>query len=190
MIQVGDGVQVGKFQGTLQDAINELISSIKTKDEKRQGILAEWLHTWSSYLQKEDRFTPEWLMPYKRGMIVYLQMGFNIGSETGGTRYGIVVENNNNPKSGTVVIVPLSSLTHGKKRETLHDSEVYLGKVIPWDENGVESYAKVLQIRAVSKMRIIKPKDRAHQIAKISSAQMDEIDEKIKKYFTKALDGM
>lgn len=181
---------MSKFQGSLQDAIKELVASIGTKDAKRQSILAEWIHTWSVYLKQETSFNPSRSIPLKRGMIVYLHMGFNIGSETGGVRYAVVIENNNNPKNGTVVVVPLSSLSHGKTRENLHDSEVYLGNVVPWDTNGTESYAKVMQIRAVSKLRIIHPKDKNESkiIAKITSAQMDIIDEKIKKYFTRALD--
>lgn len=185
-----EGVVLSKFQGSLQDSIKELIASIGTKDAKRQGILAEWIHVWSVYLKQETSFDPSRFVPLKRGMIVYLHMGFNIGSETGGVRYAVVVENNNNPKSGTVVVVPLSSLSHGKTRESLHDSEVYLGNVVPWDSNGTESYAKVMQIRAVSKLRIIHPKSktRSKAPAKITSAQMDVIDEKIRKYFTKTLD--
>lgn len=175
------------FKGSLKDAFNELEKEIKRKDEKRQSILATWIHTWSSYLHQEVSFKPEWLIPYRRGMIVHLNMGFNVGSETGGARYAVVVENNNNPKNNTVTVIPLSSLSHGKTREKLHHSEVYLGKIIP-DDNQTESYAKVLQIRAVSKLRIIKPRRKQHGIISLSSQQMDEIDEKIRECFTKVLD--
>lgn len=121
-------------------------------------------------------------------MVVYLNLGFNIGSETGGTRYAVIIENNNNQRSGTVVVIPISSIHNGKDKSSLHESEVYLGHVIPWDEECKEGYAKILQIRNVSKMRIILPKHSKNQIAYISSDKMDEIDKAIIKYLTKRLD--
>jgi mRNA-degrading endonuclease toxin of MazEF toxin-antitoxin module len=172
---------VEKNKVTLQSAFDDLLNSIMHKDEKRQGILATWISTWSKYLQFEDSFQPERLMPYKRGMVLLVNLGFNIGSETGGTRYVVVVENNNNPKNNTIVVVPISSLTHGKRREKLHHSEVYIGRILENDET--ESYAKVLQIRAISKLRIIKPKSKDDKPIRLSAQVMDEIDAKISECF-------
>ena len=173
---------MGKKDITLQEALDELSKAIEGKDLKRQGILATWLSTWSRYLRYEEKFQPERLMPYKRGMVLHVDMGFNIGSETGGTRYVVVVENNNNPKSNTVVVVPISSLTHGKTKEKLHHSEVYLGHVFEGSE--VESYAKVLQIRAISKLRIIKPKRKNDVPIRLNAQTMKEIDAKICECFS------
>jgi len=167
----------------LQAAFSKALQAIKHKDTHRQEILANWIQTWSSYLDHEDTFSPNRLVPYKRGMIIHVNMGFNLGSETGGTRYAVVIENNNNPKNNTLVVIPLSSMSDGKTKDDLHRSEVFLGKVIPG--SNVESYAKVLQIRAISKLRIIKPKRKSDGVIRVDAPKLDEIDQKIIECFVK-----
>ena len=167
----------------LEEAFEKALQAIKHKDEKRQAILATWIQTWSSYLDHEDSFSPDRLIPYKRGMIIHVNMGFNLGSETGGTRYALVIENNNNPKNNTLVVIPISSMSKGKTEKDLHRSEVFLGNVIPG--SSAESYAKVLQIRAISKLRIIKPKRKADGVIRIDANKLTEIDKKIIECFVK-----
>lgn len=164
-------------------SLSNLSNSILTKSPEKQQILSEWLTLWSTYLRHEDTFNPCFLIPYKRGMIVHAHFGFNVGSEIGGARYAVVVENNNNPASSNVVVVPISSLSPEQTPETLHPSEVYLGCVIPGSDK--ESYATVLQIRPISKMRIIRPKKKEHGIIRLPADKLDEIDNKIIQYFTK-----
>ncbi|MBR0598590.1 type II toxin-antitoxin system PemK/MazF family toxin [Sinanaerobacter chloroacetimidivorans] len=157
-------------------------SIIRNRGVKVTSIMSEWLAVWSKYLRFEQSFSPQRLIPYKRGTILHVHFGFNVGSEIGGSHYCIVMENNNNPESKTIVIMPLSSLSHGKTKESLHHSEVYLGKIIPWEQK--ESYAMPLQIRAISKLRIIKPKIKSDSIAKINAEQLTELDNKLKQLFT------
>lgn len=152
-------------------------------DPKQQHIMVEWLEVWCKYLGFEKTFIPAKLKYYKRGDIVLAHFGFNVGSELGGTHYAVIVENNNNKASNTVVVVPLSSLADDKTESDLHKSEVYLGKVLP--DSDKLSYAKPLQIRAISKLRIIKPKTNKDAQYTISGEQLQQIDDKIKELFTK-----
>ena len=46
---------------------------------------------------------------YKRGDIVKLNFGFNIGSEYGGLHYAIVINNKNPHSSSVVTVIPLTS---------------------------------------------------------------------------------
>ena len=109
--------------------------------------------------------------------------GFNVGSELGGAHYAVVVENNNNNASNTLVVVPLSSLADGKTESDLHKSEVYLGKILPGSDK--LSYAMPLQIRAISKLRIIKPKTKNDGQYRINGSQLQMIDNKVMELFTK-----
>ncbi|MFV0351441.1 MAG: type II toxin-antitoxin system PemK/MazF family toxin [Oscillospiraceae bacterium] len=118
-------------------------------------------------------------MKYKRGDIVLVEMGYNVGNEQGGKRYAVVIEKN--PVAQPVVtIVPIATLGGTKTRERLHESEVFLGEVLP----GADSYAIPLHARAISKLRIIKPKA-PPALAKLSVEQLDAIDAVIASYFTK-----
>lgn len=152
-------------------------------EPKQQHIMAEWLDTWSKYISFEKGFMPQRLKYYKRGEIVLAHFGYNVGSELGGTHFAVVVENNNNKSNSNVAVVPLSSLDDGKTEKDLHCSEVYLGKVIPNSDK--LSYARPMQIRAISKLRIIKPKFPSDSTYKISAEQLSEIDKMIIKLFTK-----
>ncbi|MCH5297825.1 MAG: type II toxin-antitoxin system PemK/MazF family toxin [Ruminococcus sp.] len=156
---------------------------IKSLHPKQQHIMVEWLDEWCKYLSFEKSFVPQKLKFYKRGDIVLAHFGYNIGSELGGTHYAVVVEKDNNKASNTVTVVPLSSLADDKTQEDLHKSEVYLGKIFPNSDK--QSYAKPLQIRAVSKIRIIKPKTTKDNQYKLNGSQLQQIDDKIKELFTK-----
>lgn len=170
-------------EAKLDAALKELKSAIIKLSAKQQNIISEWLFVWARYLNFEKTFKPERLKYYKRGDIVHLHLGFNVGNEQGGAHYAVVVDNNNNRASGCVVVVPISSLESGKDADSLHGSEVFLGKIIPGSD--IESYAQPLQIRCVSKLRIIKPKGEKDTSYSLSAEQMDNIDRKITEIFTK-----
>ncbi len=167
----------------LDNTLSVVEKMIKDLPPKQQHIMSEWLMVWSKYMAFEKTFQPEKLRYYKRGEIVLAHFGFNTGSELGGPHYAVIVEKNNNNKNNTVVVVPLSSLDTGKSKKDLHHSEVYLGKILPGSDK--ESYAMPAQIRAVSKLRIIKPKTPVDFVYKITSEQLQQIDDKIKALYTK-----
>jgi mRNA-degrading endonuclease toxin of MazEF toxin-antitoxin module len=161
--------------------MSNLAKVILTLDHKQQHIISEWMTTWGQYLAFEKSFEPQRLIYYKRGDVVLAHLGYNVGSEQGGIRYAVVVENKNNKTDGVVVVVPISSLEDGRAIEDLHRTEVFLGKLI----DGVDCYAKPLQIRPISKLRIIKPKYKEHKKTVVSGGLLDKIDEQIKLSFTK-----
>ena len=61
-------------------------------------------------LEYESSFNASKFPKYKKGQIVKVNLGFNIGSEEGGLHYAIVIENTNYVKSPTLNIVPLTSI--------------------------------------------------------------------------------
>ena len=82
------------------------------------------------------------------------------------------------------MVVPLTSLGSGKTAADIAKADLYLGAgVIPWTQ--VETIAKPSQIRAISKMRIIKPLKKGDQWARLTPAQLDLIDERIKQTIIK-----
>ncbi len=169
------------------DEINSVVDKIKKTIKllplKQQRILKEWLDVWCRYIGFEKTFEPQKLRYYKRGEIVLAHFGYNVGSELGGTHYAVVVENNNNRSNNTVTVVPISSMADNKSVDDLHHSEVFLGEIIPGSDK--LSYAMPLQIRAVSKLRIIKPKKTSDGTYKVTSEQLTEIDNKIIALFTR-----
>ena len=66
---------------------------------------------------------------YKRGSIIKANLGFNIGNEEGGLHYCIVLDKSNALSSGTLTVIPLTSIKESKKynNSTLNlGSEIYI----------------------------------------------------------------
>ncbi|MCW1052658.1 type II toxin-antitoxin system PemK/MazF family toxin [Streptococcus anginosus] len=63
----------------------------KAKAEK----ISYWVSDWIKYLEREENFSPNKMLKYKRGSIVKVHLGFNVGSEEGGLHYAIVIDANN-----------------------------------------------------------------------------------------------
>ena len=102
-------------------------ASEDTKQNKQASLLSYWLYDYMRMLKKEKTFDPRKLKRYKRGEIVKVHLGYNIGSEQGGLHYAIVLDKNNSPSDQTITIVPLSSV---KNNKPLHRSKVLLGDTI------------------------------------------------------------
>lgn len=163
----------------LDRVLDFLRNVVKSKDDKTKRILIEWIGVWGKYLQWEESFEPAKLRTYKRGEVIFVNFGFNVGDEYGGVHYAVVIENNNK-LNGNIIVVPLTSLD---SKKTLYKSEIDLGKVIPW--NNKNTVAKVEAIRSISKIRIIKPKKGTDSVVRLKGDLMDLIDRKIVEIFTK-----
>ena len=94
---------------------------------KKAHLLSYWIKDYVRMISFEEKFEPTRNIAYKRGNIVKIQFGFNIGSEYGGLHYGIVLDNNNSHNSPVVTVIPLTSAREGRE---LHKNSVNLGNDI------------------------------------------------------------
>lgn len=94
---------------------------------KKANLLSYWIKDYVRMISFEEKFEPTRNISYKRGNIVKIQFGFNIGSEYGGLHYGIVLDNNNAHNSPVVTVIPLTSAREGRG---LHSNSVDLGNDI------------------------------------------------------------
>lgn len=110
--------------------LNDLLESYISDKEKlrKADLLSKWLKDYVNYLKFEDIFDPKRNISYKRGNIVKVNLGFNLGSELGGVHYAIIIDNNNKRSCDTVTILPLSSVKENSKiyeRDLLIGNEFY-----------------------------------------------------------------
>jgi len=168
---------------SLDDAIAELKSSVMLEDQKHQVMLAEWIAEWSYYLKYEKTFDPNKLIAYKRGLIVHINLGYNVGAEYGGYHYGIVAEQNNAMSDRNVIVLPLTSTAIGTPVSSVHENDV----LIDTDCIGNSSWSivKISSIRSVSKIRITAPIYPKQRKLFIDEKYLDEIDKKIIAQLTK-----
>ena len=87
---------------------------IELSEYKKSNLLAYWITDFSNYHDNEKTFDIKQLKTFKRGDIIKVNLGFNIGNELGGLHYCIVLNKNDNPYSGTLNIIPLTSQKKNK----------------------------------------------------------------------------
>lgn len=105
--------------------LDELISSDNSTESKKADLISYWLKDFQTYLSQETSFEPARLKSYKRGDVVKVNLGFNVGSEQGGLRYAIVLDKDNKHNAKTITVIPLTSQ---KEEKQIYERDVLLGK--------------------------------------------------------------
>lgn len=112
---------------SLDMRIQGLIDNGDPIDLKRADLLSFWIKTYSGYLKQEKTFDPNYLINYRKGDIVKINLGYRIGNEEGGLHFGVVMDVNNSKRSGIITIVPLTSTKPGK---VPHKDSVGIGREV------------------------------------------------------------
>lgn len=94
---------------------------------KKANLISYWIKDYVRMINFEEKFDPTKNIAYKRGNIVKVDFGFNIGAEYGGLHYGVVLDNENARNSPVVTVIPLTSTKSGKET---HFNSVELGNEI------------------------------------------------------------
>ena len=115
----------------LNDMLENYIKDSTPEALKKVDLLSYWIKDYSRYIKQEETFDSSRLPRYKRGSIVRVNFGFNVGKEFGGLHLAVVIDNDNKRNSDVITVVPLSS-TDGK---IVHERNVDLG---------VELYSKII----------------------------------------------
>ena len=113
---------IKKLNNTLEKFINDPTPKAG-KHLKKANLISYWLESYSTYLEWEETFDPKRIIAYKRGDVIKVDFGFNIGSEHGGLHYAVVLDKYNKHNSPVVTVVPLSSGT----KDSVYERDVFLG---------------------------------------------------------------
>ena len=109
---------------SLNKLLEAYIASPAEKHIKKAHLISYWIKDYTKFLDFEEKFDPTRNIAYKRGNIVKVNFGFNIGSEYGGLHYGVVLDNHNDHSSPVLTVIPLTSL---KENKAIHANSVDLG---------------------------------------------------------------
>lgn len=92
-------------------ATSNLIDVYKGAEKKNRKIkyLPEWLDFYTKQLLQENNKKFKLYPTYKRGTIIYVNLGSNIGNEFSGNHFCVVLDKNDNSKKTTITVIPLSS---------------------------------------------------------------------------------
>lgn len=111
----------------LNKMLESFINDSSGRHLKKANLISYWLKDYVNLINFEEKFEPTKNIAYKRGNIVKLNFGFNVGSEYGGLHYGVVLDNRNSHNSPVLTVIPLTSVKDGK---TIHSNSVELGNEI------------------------------------------------------------
>lgn len=114
---------------------------------------------------------------FKRGEIIKVNFGINIGSELSNVHFAIVINSDDNNNVDNITVLPLTSKS-GYKR-------IYLGNILkPFIEDkryNKNTYALITQITTISKKKIFNNNIKCH----CSKNTLDIINKEIIEYLTK-----
>ena len=111
----------------LNKYLDSLIASENANLKSKSDKISYWLEDWTTFLDFETHFSPMSLRRYKRGEVIKVHLGFNVGSEEGGLHYAVVIDKNNEKSSPVVTVVPLTSVKSHTDITKLKSGSVFLG---------------------------------------------------------------
>lgn len=112
--------------------LDDLISEENEKSFLKADKISYWLEDWMNYLKLEESFECRKIPKLKRGSVVKVHLGFNIGNEEGGLHYAIVLDNNNALGHSLITIVPLTSVKPKTNLKNLYDNQLFIGNELYW----------------------------------------------------------
>ena len=138
--------------------------------------LGNWLEKESTIFKNEAKDKTSNKANFKRGEIIKVDFGINVGSELSNTHFAIVLNGDDNNNVDNITVLPLTSKS-GYKR-------LYLGNILESFNNkkyNKNSYALITQITTISKKKIFNNNVKYYCDEKI----LDMIDKEIKLFLTK-----
>ena len=108
----------------LKNMLESFINDPSGEHLKKANLISYWIKDYVKMISFEEKFDPAKNIAYKRGNVVKINFGFNIGAEYGGLHYGVVLDNHNAHHSPVVTVIPLTSK---KDLKELHSNNVDLG---------------------------------------------------------------
>lgn len=112
---------------SLNKLIESYINDPYLEHLKKANLISYWIKDYVRFINFEEKFDPTRNIAYKRGNIVKLNFGFNIGSEYGGLHYGVVLDKKNDHNSPVLTVIPLTSIKDGRD---IHPNSIELGNEI------------------------------------------------------------
>ena len=192
--------------------LTEICNLSKDSQNKKYQYLPFWLEKESKLLLRELKNPRKFFNTYKRGTIVRVDFGVNIGCEFSQVHYAIVLNKKDNRLSETISVMPLTSKDKGSNlnignvifdnamktiniqlekveaEKEIQNNDVYkLFEVIKfYSLNPISSFACYRNIITISKSRIKQPLNEYDFINKAicDNAVMEKIDKEMVKYYT------
>ena len=174
LVKIKDKKEALKIIDNACDCYKRVYNKYKPKFLK----LDEWLDKESSIFENETLNNNGEFPKFKRGEIIKVDFGINIGSELSQTHFAIVLNGDDTINNDNITVVPITS-KNGYKRVALGK---ILKQVIPNTKRyNLDCYAFITQIKTISKKRIFN--DNLEKYV-CNDKILDKLDIAIREYLT------
>ncbi|HFU4449897.1 type II toxin-antitoxin system PemK/MazF family toxin [Streptococcus suis] len=117
---------------------------------KKFKFLPDWVLSEATYFEKEVISQRKNYKIYKRGALVFIDFGINVGNELSGNHFAIVLNKVDSAKNGVLTVIPVSSKSNKFSVELdgliSEKSKIFLDKTLSEKRNKFYSYrAKELE---------------------------------------------
>lgn len=166
--------------GQLNNLLETYISSNEDSTISKADKLSYWLEDYTKFLSYEPSFKPNKLKRYKRGEIIKVHLGYNIGSEEGGLHYCVVLDKENSINNPVVTVIPLTSVKNSTDINKLRPGSVYLGNSLY-----TAMFSKLGSLLSTHKQEIAVLKEELIKLSEtlktvgMSGQQLNDISDKI-----------
>lgn len=132
------------------DEANRLFKKVKRTGKKKYTYLHKWTYNKAVHLEKETHFTNKQNQKvFKRGAIVYVDFGVNIGSEFSMPHFAVVLNKADNSGNEKLTVVPLTSKKH---EHTIELSNTIQEQSINFMQNSFADFVKyVYAVKVINK---------------------------------------
>ncbi len=112
---------------SISSYLDALIQSENIRIKGKADKLSYWFEDYINFLSYEPTAKQVRWHKYKRGQIIKVHLGYNVGSEEGGLHYAVVLNANDNTSNSVLNIIPLTSVKPNTDINNLRNGNVYLG---------------------------------------------------------------
>ena len=139
----------------LNNLLEGYIGSSDVDIQKKAYLISSWIQQFVSFVSFEEQFDPAKNISYKRGNIVKINFGFNVGCELGGPHYAIVLDKQNKHSADMVTVIPLVSAKESKEvyeRDLFLGNELYNTLSSKYDSAMQDCNARIEELKKMNEM--------------------------------------
>ena len=118
---------IKKAVSSLQSYFANCLSDPSERIQKSAKLIAYWICDYIRFIESEPRLKRREWKKYKRGDVLKVHLGYRIGNEEGGLHYAIVLDTDNDIRSGVITVLPLTSVKPGIDVKHLGKDRLFLG---------------------------------------------------------------
>lgn len=148
---------------------NEIYYGVPHNSLFKLKYIGEWMQFYGYWLKKEHKHSiPMYYTTFKRGSIVMVNFGANVGSELSGNHFAIVLNKTDKQENRLLTVVPLSSKDHSNYLALGKELMASIATMVANKGNELSSEIKVVSDEIHKTLEEINPKSLIYNLENVN----------------------